>query len=237
MQLLYGDVVLFGSFAAALAAALVVTRFGWRLAVVAAAALGLWLLRPTSSDAVSFETPALAVIFFGAQLLGLLAGSLLRRWPAGVAAGLALVAASTTTHQYVGGLVAALVAVPFLGVGRGAASILKAAGAAALALVLWLLGAFVHMAASYGWMTVKQGRGAPSSAGRAVAWVLEPAGDFLRTQSTVFPEALARHQSVWLVVGLILALAVITIRLRQVRASAAPPAPVDGGHDPDRAVV
>ncbi|MFY9915234.1 MAG: hypothetical protein WAK18_11250, partial [Nocardioidaceae bacterium] len=49
-QLVDGDLVVFGSFAAALAASLVVSAVGWRLAVVVVAALWLWFVRPSAPD-------------------------------------------------------------------------------------------------------------------------------------------------------------------------------------------
>ncbi len=240
-QLVDGDLVVFGSFAAALAASLVVSAVGWRLAVVVVAALWLWFVRPSAPDAVSFETTALAALFFGAQALGLVAGSVLRRGPVGVAVGLALVAASSTTDRYAGWLVAAAIAVPFLGVRwsrpRTAA---RAAAGSVLAVALWLVASLVHRAVTYGWADVRPGSGIPRSAPAAAARVLAPALDFARTQLVTYPAILVGERQVGLLAGLACALVVLGAALlvsRRVVGSAAPVPVVEPDLDPHRPVV
>lgn len=239
-QVVHGDLVVFGSFAAALAASLVVSAFGWRLAVVVVAALWLWLVRPTAQEVVSFETAALAAMFFGAQALGLVAGSVLRRGPMGVAVGLALVAASSTTDRYAGWLVAAAIAVPFLGVRWSRPRTpARAAAGSVLAVALWLVGSLVHRAVTYGWADVRPGSGIPRSAA-AAGRVLEPALDFARTQLVTYPAILFRGQQAALLAGLGLALVVLAAALlvsRRVVGSAVPVPVVEPDLDPYRPVA
>jgi hypothetical protein len=203
VQLLHGDAVFFGSCASALAASLVVTRWGARVVVLVVASALLWVAVTPLPDPVPPEAALVAALLVAGQLLGLLAGSLLRRGPARLAFGLALVAASTTTDRWLPLLLVGAVACAAVRAGRDARSMALAVAAAVGALAVWLVGTLAHFAVTYGWGDVRRGSGYPTQPAAAVRRVLEPASDWLRDGSGTLSGILLRQHWTTLLVAVV----------------------------------
>jgi hypothetical protein len=214
VQLIHGDTVFFGSFAAALAASLAVTRWLPRLAVLAVASGALWIASTPLPDPVPHEPALVAALLGAGQVLGLVFGTLLRRGPARLAFGLALVAASTTTERWLAPLLVATLAVSFLRVRAGGRGLLGAVVAAVGAAAVWLLGTLAHFSVSYGYGSVRRGTGYPTEVGDAVRRVLEPTLDWLRAGSETLAAILLRHNASALVAAVLAAVVVTVLRAR-----------------------
>ncbi|WP_157371763.1 hypothetical protein [Angustibacter sp. Root456] len=181
VQLLHGDQVFFGSCAAALGASLVVTRWLPRAIVLVVASGLLWLAVTPLPDPVPHETAIVAGLLAAGQVLGFVAGTLLRRGPARLAFGLALLAASTTTERWLPVLLVAMLGCAGLHARRDVGRTVAAAVTAVGSLALWLALTLVHFAIGYGWGDVRRGSGYPTQPQAAARRVLEPARDFLHS--------------------------------------------------------
>jgi hypothetical protein len=186
VQLLHGDLVFFGSCAAALGASLVVTRWLPRALVLVVASLLLWLTATPLPDPVPHETAIVAGLLVAGQALGYVTGTLLRRGPARLAFALALLAASTTTERWLPVLLVTMLGCAGLHARRDVGRTIGAAVTAVASLALWLALTLVHFAVGYGWGDVRRGSGYPREAADAASRVLEPARDFLHTASATF---------------------------------------------------
>ena len=219
VQLLHGDMVFFGSCAAALAASLVVTRWYARALVLAVDSALLWLAVTPLPDPVPHETALVAGLLAAGQVLGFVVGSLLRRGPARLAFALALVAASSNSERWLPLLLVGLVGCAALHARRDAVPAVAAAVGAVGALATWVVLTLVHFAISYGWGDVRRGSGYPSEPRAAVRRVLEPSLDWLRGGSETLVGILLRQHVAALVAALVLGLAVWLVRTRGVPAA------------------
>lgn len=214
VQLLHGDYVFFGSCASALAAGLVVTHWLGRVLVLAVCTTSLWVAVTPLPDPVPHETALVAGLLVAGQVLGLVAGSLLRRGPARVAFGLALLAASSTTDRWLPVLLVLAVGSAALHARRRTSRAVAAAVAALSAMAVWLLLTLVHFAVTYGWGDVRRGTGYPTEPREAVTRVLEPTLDWLRQGSDTLAGILLRGHVAALAAAVVVGVAVWLVRTR-----------------------
>lgn len=222
VQLLHGDQVFFGSCAAALGASLVVARWLARVVVLAVASGLLWLVVTPLPDPVPHETAIVAGLLTVGQLLGFVAGTLLRRGPVRLAFALALLAASTTTERWLPVLLVASVGCAALHARRDVGRTVAAAGVALAGLALWLALTLAHFAIGYGWGDVRRGSGYPREPAAAVRRVLEPARDFLHAAGDTFVGILLRQHLAALLSAIIIGVTVAWARWHQPDGSSAP---------------
>ncbi|HEX3003188.1 MAG TPA: hypothetical protein VHO27_03185 [Angustibacter sp.] len=212
VQLLNGSEVFFGSCAAALGASLVVTRWLPRALVLVVASGLLWVAVAPLPDPLPHETAIVAGLLAAGQVLGFVAGTLLRRGPARLAFALALLAAGTTTERWLPVLLVAAVGCAALHARRDVARTVAAVLAAVASLALWLALSLVHFAIGYGWGAVRRGGGYPRDLTEAVRRVLEPARDFVRQASDTFVGILLHQHLAALLAAMIVGVTVVFAR-------------------------
>jgi hypothetical protein len=212
VQLLHGDQVFFGSCAAALGASLVVTRWLPRALVLAVASGLLWVAVTPLPDPVPHETAIVAGLLAAGQVLGFVAGTLLRRGPARLALALALLAASSTTERWVPLLLVTMLGCAGLHARRDVGRTVAAAVTAVASLALWLTLTLVHFAIGYGWGDVRRGSGYPREPAAAVRRVIEPARDFLHSASDTFVGILLHQHLAALLAAMIVGVTVAWVR-------------------------
>lgn len=216
VQLLHGDMVFFGSCAAAVAASLVVTRWLPRALVLAVASGLLWVVVTPLPEPVPHETAIVAALLAAGQVLGFVAGTLLRRGPARVAFGLALLAASSNSERWLPVLLVTMLGCAALHARREVGRTVAAAVTAAGSVAVWLGLTVVHFAVAYGWGDVRRGSGYPTQPREAVRRVLEPSLDWLRGGSETLLGIVVRQHVAALVAAIIVGVLVAWVRWQPV---------------------
>ncbi|MDQ2756397.1 MAG: hypothetical protein M3Y71_07515 [Actinomycetota bacterium] len=212
-----GYVVVLGSTASATAASLVVRDRWTRVLVLLVAGAAWWLLVPTTTE-VAHESAIIGGLLVAGQVAGFALGSLLRRGLRRAAWAVAVVAGLASLDRYAGWLVVLALLLCAASVApKRPPTLLAAASAAIVALGSFLGTRLLAFALVYGWGEVRRGSGYPNTPGQAVAQVLEPMADFLRSSSTTYLRDLVTHLQVTLLVGLVAALVLAVARHRGLR--------------------
>ncbi|WP_406829390.1 hypothetical protein ABEG17_10335 [Pedococcus sp. KACC 23699] len=204
-----GDVLFLGATAAAASVSLVV-RSPWpRLAIVLVfSALG-WVLDGPTADGYPHERMVLVALLGGGALLGIVLGARGAKGVLAAATVLAVVAGVSPTTWPRGLALALALALPFVVATwqRVAPTLLSLVRL----VVTWLLFALLAKSLSYGWDTVRPGKGGVP-VGQQARTVAHTAWDFARTQWWTHSQALLTSSTRWFVIAAVLAVVVVVVR-------------------------